>query len=335
MYHYIIFILRYFYRDIGYISTMNSFTMEDLQQHLFEQLKYKTKEYQRAFHGRGGYYKGFEFLTIDYINTVLYVALFEAIDEKLEVQLLDILHELYVQGEFEVVLLQRRYNKKSASEVIYGILDKEVTAIENGLSYKLNFQNNQNIGFFADMKNGRSFIKENALNKKVLNLFSYTCAFSVCALSGGASKVVNVDMAKNALSIGRANHHLNQLDTKKVQFMPYNILKSWSRIKKAGPYDMIIIDPPSFQKGSFAATKDYEKIIKRLDELASNQCIVLACLNDPKLSTSFIKEQFKTFSPTFEFVRRLENLERFKASNEEQSLKNLVFLKQSLHTKKE
>jgi len=150
----------------------------------------------------------------------------------------------------------------------------------------------------------------------------------VCAINAGASKVVNVDMAKGALTTGRENHHLNNLDTKKVKFMPYDILKSWSRIKKEAPYDIIIIDPPSFQKGSFAATKDYEKIIKRLDELASENCIVLSCLNAPELDTNFIKNIFSEFANDFVFEKRLENLDTFVAINEEKALKNLVFIKQ-------
>ena len=107
--------------------------------------------------------------------------------------------------------------------------------------------------------------------------------------------------------------------------MPYDILKSWSRIKKEGPYDIIIIDPPSFQKGSFAATKDYEKIIKRLNELAANKCIVLSCLNAPELDSDFIKNIFSEFASDFEFEKRLENLDTFTAIDSEKALKNLVF----------
>ena len=75
------------------------------------------------------------------------------------------------------------------------------------------------------MKNGRSFIKEISKDKNVLNLFSYTCAFSVCAISAGASKVVNVDMAKNALTTGRTNHHLNNLENKSVDLDGGRIIK--------------------------------------------------------------------------------------------------------------
>jgi 23S rRNA (cytosine1962-C5)-methyltransferase len=177
------------------------------------------------------------------------------------------------------------------------------------------------------MKAGREYISSICKDKNVLNLFSYTCAFSVSAINSGASKVVNVDMSKGSLTTGRENHHLNNLDTKKVKFMPYNILKSWSRIKKEAPYDIIIIDPPSFQKGSFAATKDYEKIIKKLDELASTKCIVLSCLNAPELNTQFIKDKFEEFSPSFKYYDRLDNLKEFVTNNEEKTLKNLIFIK--------
>jgi 23S rRNA (cytosine1962-C5)-methyltransferase len=237
------------------------------------------------------------------------------------------LDEVYATKGFKTLIIQRRYKKDNLYEIVRGKISENAVAYENGLKYALNFSN-QNIGIFPDMKNGRSFIKEISKDKNVLNLFSYTCAFSVSAISAGASKVVNVDMAKNALTTGRTNHHLNNLDTKKVKFMPYDILKSWSRIKKEGPYDIIIIDPPSFQKGSFEATKDYEKIIRRLDELAASKCTILSCLNAPELDSDFIKDKFSEFAPTFKFVKRLENVEEFVTNNEEKSLKNLIFSNQ-------
>ena len=72
------------------------------------------------------------------------------------------------------------------------------------------------------MKNGRQFVRENAKNKSVLNLFSYTCAFSIAASLGGASKISNIDMSKGALSIGRVNHHLNNLEMKGIS-LPFFI----------------------------------------------------------------------------------------------------------------
>ncbi len=299
-------------------------TQDELQQLLITNAQHKTQEYTRLFHGRGHFYDAYKFLTIDSVDQVLYVPFFAPDDE--EDAILTMLKAFYEsENRWQALVIQRRYLKKAPSEVIEGMLPDDTFAFENGLKYKLNFQSNQNIGFFADMKIGREFVRENAAGKTVLNLFSYTCPFSVAAIAGGANKVVNVDMAKGALSTGRENHRINSLDSRSAQFMPYNILKSWSRIKKAGPYEMIIIDPPSFQKGSFAATNDYAKIIKRLGELASDECVVLSALNAPELDTAFIKQLFVDNAPDFLFVERLPNLESFPAIDEEKSLKNLIF----------
>ena len=302
--------------------------VEDLKVIIENNLKNKTCEFKRVFHGRGNFYEGFNYLTIDSIDKILLVSIFESMDCSLEEELFRLLEELYHNYNFEVLIVQRRYLKNSPSEVLIGQLDEENIAIENGLKYSINF-NNKNIGIFLDMKLGREFIKSISKDKNVLNLFSYTCAFSISSHAGGAKKIVNVDMAKGALSQGRKNHHLNNQDTKIVKFMPYNILKSWSRIKKEGPYDIIIIDPPSFQKGSFAATKDYEKIIKKLSSLTSENCVVLSCLNAPELDSDFIKDIFQNNAPEFKFSRKLDNLDTFPSKDEEKSLKNLVFVKDS------
>ena len=299
-------------------------TLEAIHQLLITNSQDKTQEYTRLFHGRGHFYDVYNFLTIDSVDQVLYVAFFT--QDEVEETLITMLQDFYkTEEKWQALVVQRRYLKGAPIKVVLGELPEETFAFENGLKYKLNFNANQNIGFFPDMKIGRSYVREHAQGKNVLNLFSYTCPFSVAAIAGGAKSVVNVDMAKGALTTGRENHRINTLDAKSAQFMPYNILKSWSRIRKAGPYDMIIIDPPSFQKGSFAATNDYEKIIKRLEQLAAPECTVLSALNAPELDTTFIKNLFNKNAPAFSFVERLPNLESFPASDEEKSLKNLIF----------
>lgn len=297
-----------------------------LKEHLLRNSLDKTEEFQRLFHGRGNYYEDFNYLTVDSIDEILFASLFEDIDIKLEEKLINILKEVYEKREYKTLILQKRYLNKAPSKVIKGELKDENIVIENSLKYSINFSN-KNIGIFPDMKLGREYIRSISKGKKVLNLFSYTCAFSVSAIEGEALKVVNIDMAKGALTTGRVNHRLNNHDTKKVKFLPYNILKSWSRIKKEGPYDIIVIDPPSFQKGSFAATKDYEKIIKRLDSLASSDCVVLSCLNAPELDCEFIKNIFNENAASFVYERRLENLSTFPCNDEEKTLKNLIFIR--------
>ena len=305
---------------------MNKINIEKLKEIILENLKDKSPEMKRVFHGRGNFYDDYNYLVIDSLNDILLATLFQEIPQDIEKQIINVLEEVYEEKQFKSLVLQRRYKKDNLNEVLKGIVPKDSIAIENALKYKINFSN-QNIGIFPDMKVGREYIQSICKDKNILNLFSYTCAFSVAAISAKASKVVNVDMAKGALTTGRENHHINNLDTKKVKFMPYDILKSWSRIKKEGPYDIIIIDPPTLQKGSFEATKDYEKIIKRLDQLANEKCVVLACLNAPDLPSAFIKDIFKEFASDFVFEKRLENPETFVVIDDEKALKNLIFKK--------
>ncbi|WP_373035834.1 class I SAM-dependent methyltransferase [Sulfurimonas sp.] len=298
-------------------------TILDIQKHLEENSKDLTSEFKRLFHGRGGLYEGWKHLTIDSIDDILSVALY--FEEDNETELLEMLKDFTSSSRHNSLVVQRRYIKGAPSEVIVGELADDIFVVENGMKIKLNLLSNRNSGYFADMKNGREFVRQNSKDKSVLNLFSYTCAFSVAAMMGGAYKVSNIDMSKGALSTGRKNHHLNDIDTRGVSFLPYNILKSFSRIKKKGPYDLIIIDPPTFQKGSFEATKDYKKIIMKLPQIASEDCTLLACLNSPDLDEEFIKELIKELAPSFKFIKRLENVEEFKSDNEQKSLKNLVF----------
>ncbi|MFY9143311.1 class I SAM-dependent methyltransferase [Sulfuricurvum sp.] len=298
--------------------------LDELQHLLHTNATAVTEEYTRIFHGRGNTYGGYRFLTVDSVDKVLFAVLFDADAE--EDAIVSMLRDFFdAEAKWDALVIQQRYLPSSPSAVVAGELPAQCFAIENTLKYHINFLNAQNIGFFPDMKLGREFVRDHANGKKVLNLFSYTCAFSVAAIAGGAASVVNVDMNKNVLSMGRENHRLNALDTKKAEFMPYNILKSWSRIRKAGPYDLIIIDPPSFQKGSFAATSDYEKIIRRLHEFAAEECTVLSALNAPELGTEFIQTLFRDNAPEFQYVERLENLESFPEIEDERSLKNLIF----------
>lgn len=303
-------------------------TLETLYKHLLETSQGTSEEFKRLFHGRGGLYEGYRHLTIDSIDKLLSVALY--FEEEGEEELVEMLKKFTTESNYNTLVVQRRYLKGSPSEVLLGELPEDMYVVENGMKIKLNLLSNRNSGYFPDMKLGREFIRESAKDRRVLNLFSYTCAFSLAAKLGGAYEVINVDMSKGALSTGKANHSLNNIDPRGVSFLPYNILKSFSSLKRKGPYDLIIIDPPTFQRGSFEATKDYEKIIKKLPQIASEECVLLSCLNSPDLSSDFIIDMMQEHAPEFKFVKRLENVDEFASADEERSLKNLVFVREAI-----
>lgn len=294
-------------------------------------------EIRRLFHGRGRAFEGLEQLTIDWLDGQILISLFKEVDDDFIAQLKHHVSQWLNlptwQTQVQSVLLQHRYQMSSPIEVLFGQLTEQQEVIENGLKFRLDLGQKQNNGLFLDMRYGRKWVLENSENKRVLNLFAYTCGFSVAAIAGGAQSIVNLDMAKAALSKGRVNHQLNDHDTSLVRFLGHDLFKSWGKVKKYGPYDLIIIDPPSFQKGSFALTKDYKKILRRLHELLSDEGKVLACVNDPDLTSQFLIDEMAEHAPQMVYHNRLENPPEFIDANPEASLKSLLFCMKSQQVK--
>ncbi|MGL4319040.1 MAG: class I SAM-dependent methyltransferase [Pseudomonas sp.] len=310
---------------------MHSAALDTLQQHLTSALGNPPAEARRLFHGRGRQWPGLEQITVDWLQGVLLVSLFREPQEdelaELKQRLLSLAgSSAWQHSQAHTLVLQHRYRLDSASEWLLGEPLEEWLISENGLRFKLDLGRKQNNGLFLDMRLGRRWVQEQAAGQRILNLFAYTCGFSVAALAGGAAKVVNLDMAKAALSRGRDNHRLNQHDLSRVSFLGHDLFKSWGRLKKDGPYDLVIIDPPSFQKGSFALTQDYQKILRRLPDLLTPQGTVLACINDPAIGPDFLIAEMAREVPGLHFRQRLENPPEFADSNPDSGLKALVFV---------
>lgn len=233
---------------------------------------------------------------------------------------------LWQHSGAQSMLVQHRSQSGSPIEVIWGELAARPVIQEHDLHYQLVLGRNQNHGLFLDMRLGRQWVREQAAQQRVLNLFAYTCGFSVAALAGGADKVVNLDMARGMLSRGRENHQLNQQDLRKVTFLGHDVFRSWGRLRTLGPYELIIIDPPSFQKGSFAATTDYHKILRRLPQLLARGAKVLACVNAPALGSQFLIDSMAEHAPSLRFVKRLANPAEFSDIDAQAGLKALVFI---------
>lgn len=295
----------------------------------FDELNKMTlgEEVNRLFHGRGGLYPGSEHICLDWYPPVLLLTSFKP----LEPDALDKSVELIKQrwqalkgNEALNLVYQYRSGGRTQTDLIEGSVPDKHAVLENGAQYHVHLLKGQNHGLFLDMKNGRQWVREHAQGKKVLNLFSYTCAFSVAALQGGCDSVVNIDMSKGALSIGKQNHLLNGF-TAGARFFGHDIFKSWGKLTKLGPYEMIIADPPSNQKGSFVATKDYSRLLKRLPELLTEDGEVLLCLNAPELTIDFLMQQVEEFSPSLEFVEQLANPSIFADISKDKALKVLKY----------
>ncbi len=299
---------------------------------LRHQLKHTTLDDDvcRLFHGRGGLLSGFEHITLDWYPPVLLLTAFKAIDDELLNEMTRLLQELWSgpwqqQGEMNLVFQQRGLGIARV-ELISGRTPEHHIVQENGRKTVVHLMRGQNHGLFLDMRNGRDWVEQNAKDRRVLNMFSYTCAFSVAALKGGAGQVINIDMSKGALAIGRDNHKINDLNDN-YRLLGHDIFKSWGKLRKLGPYDLLIADPPSNQKGSFVASKDYPRLLRKLPELLNPGGEMLLCLNAPELSRNYLREQVATECPEMVFVRQVENPAIFADIDPDRALKVLLYKK--------
>ena len=236
----------------------------------------------KIFHGPSGILPGLESLIIDKLAYVIFAVTYETFLPEDLSDLVGILEKNF-PGSF--IRIQERGNGPAREVFVSGAMPDSLIVSEGEARFYIHPGRGQNIGFFPDMVNGRkrigTYIKEENPGGTVLNLFSYTCSFSVTALLSGAERVDNWDMNRNSLNIGKKNHELNGLDPrqKASRYFAYDIFKSLGKVRKNGPYDLIIMDPPPFQGGSFSYKRDYPKLIRRTGEWLKEGGACLFCLN--------------------------------------------------------
>ena len=138
----------------------------------------------------------------------------------------------------------------------------------------------------------------------------------MAALAGGAESVVNIDLSDPALRLGQQNHGLNGFENARVHYLPHNIFRSWKKLHSLGRYDIIVIDPPSAQKGSFMVEKDYARVLKKLHKLLAPEAEILACVNAPWLDYGWLEACVEQNLPGAERVGRLPGAPGFDEAGE-------------------
>jgi len=133
-------------------------------------------------------------------------------------------------------------------EVLHGRLPpRDLIIAEHGLRMQVDLFAGQKTGLFLDHRDNRRFLGELCAGKRVLNLFSYTGAFSLYAARAGATSVTSVDLSQPAARAARANFALNGLDPEQHEFLSEDVFEFLERTRQAGTtYDIVICDPPSF-----------------------------------------------------------------------------------------
>lgn len=291
---------------------------------MFQHIEWQSlNDCQRLFHGRGHAFEGLSHVNVDWLAPVVLITLYQEVEPNWLLQQAVLLKDKI--SSCRSVQVQWRCRAMAPTEVILGEQITHTEVNEQSLSYHIELGKAQNTGLFLDMRNGRQWVKEHSENKNVLNLFAYTCAFSVAAIAGSAKQVVNIDLSKASLSKGRDNHRLNKQDLDKVIFQGVDIFKSFSRIKKYGPYDLLVCDPPSFQKGSVDIQRDYGKILRRIPQFMKPNSDLLLCLNSPDLDEEFLLNEVKLSCPDCVFIEKVAAPDVFKEAQLGKGLKVLHF----------
>jgi 23S rRNA (cytosine1962-C5)-methyltransferase len=160
-----------------------------------------------------------------------------------------------------------------------GALPARAPFHERGLSFVADLGSGQKTGFFLDQRENRDLVRRHAAGRRVLNLFSYSGAFGVAALAGGASAVTHVDSSEAALELARENHRLNGQAA--ASFVSADVFEDLrARVAAGETWDLIVTDPPAFAKrrGDVErACRGYKDVNRLALALLAPGGLLLAC----------------------------------------------------------
>lgn len=152
-------------------------------------------------------------------------------------------------------------------QYLFGEVTVPHKALENGISYAIDWVNGQKTGFFIDQRENRKLLGEFARNKKVLNTFCYSGGFSLAALQNNAALVHSLDSSKKAIALTDENIVLNKFEKghKSIVADAMQFIKDLPE-----DYDVVVLDPPAFAK---SRTKRHQAVqgYKRLNAATIKQ----------------------------------------------------------------
>jgi 23S rRNA (cytosine1962-C5)-methyltransferase len=261
----------------------------DRARRLRERLVPRSLTAYRAVHGEGD---GLPGVTVDKYGDFLVVHLYTAALEPHAEALREALGSVWQpRGIYE----QHRYRPQTGegvrgpAQLAAGeAAPVEIEVEEEGLKFAVDVTAPLGTGLFLDLREGRKAVARHAPGRRVLNLFSYTGAFSLYAAKAGAKEVVSVDLASRAHARARHNLGLNGLGEAGQEFIAGDAVKVVARMAERGrKFDLVIVDPPSFAqaKGSvFVAQKDYRDLVSAVLEVTEAGGILACASNTAKLA---------------------------------------------------
>ena len=176
--------------------------------------------------------------------------------------------------------------------------DAELEVRENGLPFLVRLGDGLSTGLFLDQRANRARVRAEAGGARVLNLFSYTCAFSIAAAAGGAREVLSVDAAKKQLERGNRGFAHAGLDAAVHETIADDAFDVLDRLARRGrTFDLVVCDPPTFsstKKSRFTSGKMWIDLAARLLRVVAPGGCVLATSNDRRGRQDELRRAFHT-----------------------------------------
>ncbi len=174
-----------------------------------------------------------------------------------------------------------QYEKKGEQKEFF-------TVIEYGVKFKVNLQDYLDTGLFLDHRETRRMVASLSKEKRLLNLFAYTCSFSIHAALAGAAFTKSVDLSNTYTEWGRDNFNLNSIPAENNQIVRADCLKFLKEEVRSGAhYDVVVIDPPTISRSKkmdaiFDIQKDYPFLVTNALKLLSKRGVVFFSTNSRK-----------------------------------------------------
>lgn len=201
-----------------------------------------------------------------------------------------------IQGAYEKI---RFDSDLPESQKMYGADSQEPLLIkENGITYATYLNEGLMTGIFLDQREVRGYLAEGfASGKSVLNMFSYTGAFSVASAMGGSLSTTSVDLAKRSLVKTKEQFEVNGLDLEAQKIHVMDTFEYFKYAKKKDlSFDLIILDPPSFarnKKKVFSVSKNYGELIEDSVDILNDQGTIVASTNAANLSAKKFQQSIE------------------------------------------
>lgn len=295
---------------VGYLSEQNKgigwFVSQELvafDQDFFKKLFIKAKQYRRSYYAdetttafrlfnqEGDGFGGF---TVDLYGEFVVFSWYNSFVFQIKETILAAFQEAFseVRGGYEKI---RFKGLDYESAHVYGEeAPQEFLILENGVSYQVFLNDGLMTGIFLDQHEVRGSLVEGlAAGKSLLNMFSYTAAFSVAAAMGGAVETTSVDLAKRSRELSEAHFVANGLALDAHRFVVMDVFDYYKYAKRHDlSYDVIVLDPPSFarnKKRTFSVAKDYHRLVSEALEILNPGGTLILSTN----AANVTKEKFK------------------------------------------